>query len=432
MQLLSSLLPKVLLKLGLAALRQAAAAARLRTRLLAHAAALAGDDMRRAVVQAWREAAIPSEQQAAAGATLARTLRVRQQHAQLLAWHEWAARSALQRQQLAIARGRLRRRLLSAAMQHWRCYCQQQLVRRLHAALAARWIAALTQRRAFLAWRQAAHRSMQLKAALLLGRPCSSGSGVTSTTQAPAGGRLGLEALHATAKAFEPVKAFVAEARQQLRQLRQGLRFSLWGSWAAAGTTRELPGQLQPPPAGTVESLLAHLPPSRTPKPGAALLRSPAKDQAPDRLQLPGIPVHDAAVSAACAPAAAVSAVALEPAPDPGSPPPPYNPASYASPQRQQGGRQQRQQQQGQLAGTARVAEPPETTEAALLGCREQVQRLHGELEHLEQASLGCASIILNAGPTVHSCLHLCKARLTCRLFGCPTAGVSIATATVH
>lgn len=420
-QLLSSLLHKVLLKLGLAALRQAAAAARLRTRLLAHAAAIADVGMRRAVVLAWKEAAIPSEQQAAAGAALAQTLHARRQHAQYLAWREWAAHSAWQRQQLAVARGRLRRQLMAAALQHWRCYCQQQLVRRLQAALAARWLAAWSRRRAFVAWRRAARRSVQLKAALLLGRPCSSSSGDASL--AAAGGQQGAsqaEVLQATARAFEPVKVFVAEARQQLGQLRQGLRFSMPGSRAAAGMPGDLPAQRlrrapieqEPLLVGSVESLLAHLPPSRLPKPAAAPQPTTAEHQVPGWLQPPGIFAHGAAARAAAA-----AGVASEPAPDPGSPPPHYNPGSYASPQRQQSSRQQQQRrQQGQvaaLADTARFADPPEAAQAELLECQEQVQRLRRELEDLEQARLGCASSsFINL--TVHPCLLPYEAQPTC------------------
>ncbi|KAL4458779.1 hypothetical protein ABPG75_013644 [Micractinium tetrahymenae] len=307
-QLLTSLLHKLLLKLGLAVLRLAAASARLRRRLLAHAAALTNADTSRAVVLAWREAAVPSEQQTAAGTALAQTLHTRRQRAQMLAWRD--------------------------------------------------------------------------------------NSSSSSTSQTAAGGQLGasqLEVLLATAKVFEPVKAFVAEARQQLSQLRQGLRFSWPDSAAAAESAEEYAAQRlleasleaeEPLPVGSVESLLALFPPPRLPKPAAAVHAPPATERAP-------LPAAHAAAVAAPAAAALAAAAAAEPAPDPGSPPPPYNPTSYASPQRQQGSKQQQPQQQRQpaeLGDTAQFAGTPEAAEAELLECQQWVLRLRRELEDLEQA----------------------------------------------
>ncbi|PSC76642.1 hypothetical protein C2E20_0664 [Micractinium conductrix] len=166
-QLLGSLQQRLLQKLGLAALRQAAAAARLQRRLLAHVAAQGEGDLCCLMLQSWHAVAVPSQEQEAAAASFSRELCHRQQRMQLAAWRQWAAHRAWQHRQLDCAVRERRRRLLATAMQHWRCYCQQQLVQRLQGALAARWAAAWGRRRVLAAWRQAARRSALLKEALL-------------------------------------------------------------------------------------------------------------------------------------------------------------------------------------------------------------------------------------------------------------------------
>lgn len=374
-QLLGSLQEKLLVKLGVAVLRQAVAAARLRRCLLDQVDLLAAADLRRAVLCGWHTAAVPTQQQEADAAALAKQLLERQQRAQLAAWRQWAAHRAWQRRQVVLGQCRLRHRLLLAAMQHWRCYCQQRLVDRLQAALAARWVAAWGRRRLFTAWRHAARRSAALKAALLT----RGSSGLER--QAPQPPLSQLAALAATAAAFQPVKEFVAEAADQLACMQRGLR-----SWLpAAGSLVEAQqaedgGQQQyeePPPLGSVEALLAAACP-----PAKQLLLLPAS-QAPDA-------AHGMALAPEAAPpaehlcraadgSATAGAAAPVPAPDPSSPPPGYNPASYASPARQQ--------VQHQRRGQRPAAEAPAAVEAELLDCQEHVERLRQELEMLEQVS---------------------------------------------
>ncbi|PRW60080.1 hypothetical protein C2E21_1756 [Chlorella sorokiniana] len=226
-QLLGSLQQKLLLKLALAVLRQAVATARLLRHLLDHAELLAAADLRRSVLGGWYAAAVPTPQQEAAAAALARQLSERHQRTQLAVWRQWAAHRAWQLRQVAQGQHRLRRRLLLAAMQHWRCYCQQRLVERLQGALAARWAVAWGQRRLFAAWRQAARRSAALKAALT-----RSSSGRQEQAWQPPPSQL--EALAATAAAFQAVKEFVAEAAEQLAFMQQGLR-----SWMPASSSAE-------------------------------------------------------------------------------------------------------------------------------------------------------------------------------------------------
>ena len=391
MQLLGSLHGKLLLKLGLAALRQGVAAAQLRRRLLEQAGRLAQADLSRAVLRGWHAAAVPSPQLEAEAAALAQRLCERHQRAKLAAWQRWAAHRAWQRRQVAHGQQQLRRRLLLAAVQHWRCCCQHRLVERLQAALAARWAAAWGQRRLFAAWRQAAQRSAALKVALLTR---SSSREHEARRQLPTQ----LEALAATAAAFQPVKEFVAEAAEHLARMQQGLRSWVPGAGDAAEAQKadgrsQLPEE--PAPLGSLEALLAAARP-----PAKQLLLLPAPAQAP-------LAAGDVAAAAAVLerdrpgdwhdhPAAAAGAgpAAAAPAPDPGSPPPAYNPSSYASPARHH--HQQQWQQQGPRRPGSTAAEPPAAVEAELLECQEQVERLRQELASLEQASSGRAS----AGPS--------------------------------
>lgn len=400
-QLLGSLRHKLLLKLGLAVLQQAAAAAGLRQRLLAHVSAQEAAHLLHTTLLHWHAAVIPSQQMEAEGAALARRLALQRQRAQLTAWRQWATHSSWQRQQLAQAQQALRRRLLAAGMQHWRCYCQQQLVQRLQAALAARWAAAWGRRRVLVAWHQAARRSAHLKAALLLGRPCSSGSSCGGAA-VPASQ---LEALAATAAAFAPVRAFVAEAVEQLAHLQRGLRFCLPGSAASAASAAAaleqrqlLHEQQEPPPVGSVQSLLALLQPTQQPRAAPELSVAgiePAGDSCRLGLPCPGRHEYGTA-GAAQRGSPAESPQAAGPAPDPGSPPASYyNPASYASPlkSREQQPQQQRQRQRGQVRSTMQAsstwgAESPAAVEAELLECQEQVQQLRKELEQLEQVRI--------------------------------------------
>lgn len=372
-QLLSSLREKLLLKLGLAVLGQAVGAARLRRRLLEQVELLAAADLRRSVLRGWLAAAVPTQQQQEAAAALAKQLCKRHQQAQFAAWRQWAAHRAWQRRQLEHGQRRLRSRLLSAAMQHWRFYCQLRLVERLQHALVARWAAAWGRRRLFIAWRQAARRSAALKAALTRGSSEQEGQ-AREPLPSP------LDALAATAAAFQPVKEFVAEAAGQLACMQQSLR-----SWlptdgpVEAQHAEEDSQQLEEPlPLDSVEALLAAAQPS-------------AKQQ----LLLPASRMPDAACgiagpadAAAPAPGQAcgatysmpdLGAAATVPAPDPGSPPPAYNPASYASPARQQA--------QPHRWPRRAAAETAAAVEAELLDCQEQVERLQQELESLEQVS---------------------------------------------
>lgn len=374
-QLLGSLSEKLLLKLGLGVLRQAVTAARLRRRLLHHVDLLAAVILKRSALCGWHAAAVPTPQQEADAAALAKRLSEQRQRAQLAAWQQWAAHRTWQRRRVAQGLCRLRHRLLLAAMQHWRCYCQQQLVERLQGALAARWAAAWGRRRLFIAWRQAAQRSAALKAALTRGS--------SSSREGPARQPLPsqLEALAATSAAFRPVKEFVAEAAEQLACMKEGLRSWLPAGVGPAEAQQADGGSLQlhdePPPLGSVEALLAAARP-----PAKQLLLLPAMLDAACSTAQPADMAEPAAGQQGCAvggpPVCPVNRAAAAPAPDPGSPPPGYNPASYASPARQQA-QQQRWPWQ--------TAEAPAAVEAELLDCQEQVERLRQELEMLEQVS---------------------------------------------
>ena len=388
-QLLGSLQQRLLQKLGLAALRQAAAAARLQRRLLAHVAAQGEGDLCCLMLQSWHAVAVPSQEQEAATASFSRELCHRQQRMQLAAWRQWAAHRAWQHRQLDCAVRERRRRLLATAMQHWRCYCQQQLVQRLQGALAARWAAAWGRRRVLAAWRQAARRSALLKEALLVGRPSTAVSrsrgGTVSAGTLPSQ----QEALAATAAAFAPVKAFVAEAAQQLGQLRRGLRFSVHAGKAVAVAAQQQQPAEEPLPVGSVEALIAVLAPPAAAQQqqaaGAAMLVAPAPQMSkpagsqrlPPALELP------AAGSAAQGLHAGAPAA---PAPDPGSSPPAYNPSAYASPGRPTSRQRQRRSSTAVPADNAHLAGLPAAVEAELLECQQQVARLQRELETLEQA----------------------------------------------
>lgn len=398
-QLLSSLRQKLLLKLGLAALRQAAAAAALRRRLLGHVASLAAADLCRTALLGWHAAAVPSPQQEAAALGLARQHQLRRQRAQLVAWRQWAAHRAWQHRQLVAGLALQRRRLLTAAVLHWRCYCQAQLVERLQAAMAARWASAWGRRRIFAAWRQAAWRSAALKAALLRATSGSSSSGEAGTQAQRPQPPSPEEALAATAAAFQPVRGFVAEASQQLEQLQRGLR--PWGSSGSRAAAAEyellaLCMHSEPLPLGSIEALLAALP---LPKQqlhhqDKALVAAPVMALAAPAPQQhamtsaaaveagPQAPEAGPQAPAATSEASAAAAAAAPPAPDPGSPPA-YNPASYASPARQAA----QMQRSGRVPAAAGAAPAAAAVEAELLECQDSVQRLRRQLEALEQAS---------------------------------------------
>ena len=410
-QLLGSLQHKLLLKLGLAVLRVGAAEGRLRQRLLGQVTAQGAADLCRSALRHWHSAAVPSQQQEADARGLAQQQEQRRQRAQFHEWRQWAAHSGWQRRQLAHGQQVLHQRLLSAALQHWRCYCQQQLGARLQTALAARWQAAWGRRRLFLAWRQSAKRSAALKAALL-SRPGGSG-----TAQATASGQSRqqqqqlqslpsqLEALSATAAAFQPVKAFVAEAVEQLGQLQRGLRFGGAGSSNSAAAAWQREGlelwqqqRQQEPPLGSVESLLAF---ASFPRQQFVKEQRQEQEQAPALLAAAGgppqLPPGELPGGSEAAGEVGEDAALAAPAPDPGSPSAPYDPASYASPnrldQRQHEHQQRRRSGGSARAGARQQAEPAAAAaaaaaavEAELLECQEQVESLRQQLAVLEQA----------------------------------------------
>lgn len=89
-KLLSGLLPKLWLKLGLLALRHAAALARLRERLLQHIELTEAGKLCIRVVRGWRGAAIPSAGMVAAADDFHRGLQRRQKQLLLQSWQAWA------------------------------------------------------------------------------------------------------------------------------------------------------------------------------------------------------------------------------------------------------------------------------------------------------------------------------------------------------
>jgi hypothetical protein len=396
-QLLTSLQRKLLLKAGLCLLRQAAAASRLRARLLQQVSVLGAGDLCRRVLRGWHAAAVPSPGQHAAAAQLAKQLAGRHLHEHVAAWRGWAARRAWRSRQLARGTAALRQRLLAAGVQHWRCYCQLELVCRLQVALAARWLAAWGRRRALLAWRQTARRSAQLKAALL------SGGSEAAAPRSPLPSQL--EALAATAAAFVPVRVFVADATRELRRLRKGLRVFIAAPAAGGELAERQPGP--PLPLGSVEALLELVPPPRPPaeqQPHQHQRFSNALHlQLLGGLQQGGEPAASPGLAAAASPRSACesprpdgASCPADPAPDPGSPA--YNPASYASPARaadaqQQPARPPSHRGRGQPAASSASAT---AAVAELLECQSEVERLWLQLADLEQAScrtwLACLS----------------------------------------
>ena len=88
--LLSNLLPKLWLKLGLAALKHAAALARLRQRLLGHVRLSEAGKLSILIVRAWRLAAVPSLDMVAAAEGLYWEMWQRQKQRLVRAWQAWA------------------------------------------------------------------------------------------------------------------------------------------------------------------------------------------------------------------------------------------------------------------------------------------------------------------------------------------------------
>ena len=91
-KLLSSLLPKLWLKLGLAALKHAAAVARLRQRLLGHVRLSEAGKLSNLVVRAWKAAAVPSLDMVAAAEGFYWEMWQRQKLRLVRAWQAWAQR----------------------------------------------------------------------------------------------------------------------------------------------------------------------------------------------------------------------------------------------------------------------------------------------------------------------------------------------------
>jgi hypothetical protein len=211
------------------------------------------------------------------------------------------------------------------------------------------------------------------------------------------------------------VKSFVAEAVQQLQQLRCGLRFDMRNSAAVAAAREQLEEgqqrllhhqQHQHLPPGSVEALLALMAPPRQQQQQQRLqeeqqLQEPAPSHASacvaeqqaagsSSAALQGLSLLDLGQEVLTAwewvgsnGADVLSGSPADPAPDPGSPTG-YNPAAYASPGRSGGTQPQQQHGKRRQAGLA-AQEPAAAVEAELSRCQEQVAALQQQLAVLEQ-----------------------------------------------
>lgn len=89
-KLLSALLPKLWLKLGLAAIQHGVALARLQQRLLAHIELTEVGKLCIAAARRWKAAAVPSPQEVAAAESHWRSLQQRQKRRLVRAWQTFA------------------------------------------------------------------------------------------------------------------------------------------------------------------------------------------------------------------------------------------------------------------------------------------------------------------------------------------------------
>eukprot|EP00887_Chlorella_sp_A99_P006536 scaffold3.g6536.t1 len=399
-RLLSSLLAKLRLKLGLAALRHAAALARLRAQLTVRLAASEADAMALRCLVGWRSAAVPSPQQTEAGAALIARTQRRAQRQQLREWRRWARHRAWQQRQMRQGLHAYHQSLLASALRHWQTYCHQRHLERLQKALASRWLSAWTKRRALAAWRQSARRSALLRQSLLEGRRAEArGAGAAGSSDSGALRSLAppptlVQALAGNRAAFGPVKQYVRDASTHLDRLRAGLRFAVAVPAATAGAAEPpvLAGSLssllalaegprQPPPLQGMQQavmppLQAVVPLLCTTAAGAVSLQQ--QEQQQQQQEVPSIakalapprPPAAAAVAARGGPEAAMAASGPAACPRAGDPrSPAYNPAMYASPSKLQPG------------------DAPAALEAELLECQQAELQAQGELAALEEES---------------------------------------------
>ncbi|GAB4821794.1 hypothetical protein N2152v2_008840 [Parachlorella kessleri] len=292
-KLLSSLLPKLWLKLGLAALKHAAALTRLRQRLLGHVGLSEAGKLSILVVRAWKEAAVPSQDMLAVAEGFYWEMWQRKKSRVVQGWQAWAQQHRLQREQVERGLQGYHRRVKLSAVCYWRVYCQERHVERLQQALAVRWLSAWSKRKVFSGWRLIASRAALQKQAMLgriagknAGRAIRQGIAASVRQDVPQQPRQLLtqsQALAATRNAFQSVKDYVAAAQQELRDLRGSLwRFGR--QWQQQERRVEgmrqqqmqqpgSPASPDPPPLGSLQALLALL---QKPSAGAKATSAPA------------------------------------------------------------------------------------------------------------------------------------------------------------
>jgi hypothetical protein len=348
-QILTSLAARLRLKLGLAALQQAAQEERIRRRLLARVAATEAARCCLMVLRAWRSTCLVDSNGYKAGeAFYDRGVKALAGRA-FAAWRATAEQSQILQSNLEAGQWALRLRLLSAGWAHWRLACEARHRKRVCAALADRWQWVWERRRIFAAWRAAARRAALQREAMAFRLPplstvprlLNSGNGEQGGEAAalkPASAEIDPRAavtsgLQRTAAELRPLAAcFVgSRAAERLHGLRSRLRFFL--------TPPPLPRHsvLQLKPAGTSSNAQIQL-----------------------SLEVPAI----------------------------GRSRPVYDPSKYSSPQ--------------EAAPRGRLA----TLEADLLRCLDEAGSIQQELNQAKEVGLDCAALSFFLLYFLHE--HLC------------------------
>ena len=165
-KLLSSLLERLRLKIGFAVLRRAAQVRKMTAQLLERVECLENYDVKRSVMVAWRQEARQRSERAHRAVQFLNAREKRTAQQVVYAWRRWNTLKQQHYARITIAESVYHRRVLMAALSHWKVAAAVRQLSMLRAALVETWQQTWGTRKALLAWRRTSQRRRLQRSAL--------------------------------------------------------------------------------------------------------------------------------------------------------------------------------------------------------------------------------------------------------------------------